>query len=195
MLNRDIDEIAMNDNGEACGVISGNEMAVAKMVVGDPSYFPKEKIRSTGQVVRCICFLNHPIDGVSDNDSAQIILPGPRVGRKNDIFVCSISSSHCVSARGVYIAIVSTKMESGKPDEEIAPGLALLGNIMQSFTTVVTTYEPVADGTSDKCFISSSFDGSSHFENDCDDLLSLYKRVTGEELDMTISADSVEADY
>jgi len=196
MLNRDIDEITMDANGQACGVKAGNEMAKAKMVIGDPSYFPREKIRSTGQVVRCICFLNHPIDGVNDNDSAQIIIPGPQVGRKNDVFVCSVSASHCVSARGVYIAIVSTKMEIGKAEEEIAPGLALLGNIMQRFTTVATTYEPIADGTSDKCFISSSFDGSSHFENDCNDLLSLYKRVTGEELDMTISADSVEAaDY
>jgi hypothetical protein len=40
-----------------------------------------------------------------------------------------------------------------------------------------------------------SFDATSHFENDCDDLLSLYKRVTGEELDLSINADSVEGDY
>ena len=60
---------------------------------------------------------------------------------------------------------------------------------------MATTYEPIGDGTDDKCFISSSFDGTSHFESDCEDLLSLYKRVTGEELDMTINADSVEADY
>ena len=43
--------------------------------------------------------------------------------------------------------------------------------------------------------ISKSFDATSHFESDCADLLSLYKRVTGEELDMTINADSVEGDY
>ena len=86
-------------------------------------------------------------------------------------------------------------MEAGKPEEEIAPGLAVLGNIMQRFTTVATTYEPISDGSDDQCFISSSFDGASHFESDVNNLLSLYKRVTGEELDMTISADSVEADY
>jgi Rab GDP dissociation inhibitor len=195
MLNRDVDEIMFDDNGSACGVKSGNEMAKAKMVIGDPSYFPREKITPTGQVVRCICFLNHPIPNTNDNSSAQIIIPGPQVGRKNDIFVCSVSDAHCVSARGIYIAIVSTKMEAGKAEEEIAPGLALLGHIMQRFTTVATTYEPAADGSEDSCYISSSFDGTSHFEKDCDDMLSLYKRITGEELDMNINADSVEADY
>jgi len=195
MLNRDIDEIEFDSNGQACGVRSGKEMARAKMVIGDPSYFPRDKIRPTGQVVRCICFLNHPVPSTNNSESAQIVIPGPQVGRQNDIFVCSISSSHAVSARGVYIAIVSTKMETGKPEEEIAPGLALLGHIMQRFTTVATTYEPISDGSDDQCFISSSFDGTSHFEGDCVDLLSLYKRVTGEELDMTINADSVEADY
>jgi Rab GDP dissociation inhibitor len=195
MLNRDVDEVVMNENGEACGIKAGNEMASAKMVIGDPSYFPRDKIKPTGQVVRCICFLDHPLPNTNDNASAQIIIPGPQVGRKNDIFVCSVSSSHAVSARGVYIAIVSTKMEVGKPEDEIKPGLALLGSILQRFTTVATTYEPNEDGTKDKCFISSSFDGTSHFENDVDDMLSLYKRITGEELDMTINADSVEADY
>lgn len=194
MLNRDVDEIMYNDDGEAIGVKSGNEMARAKFVVGDPSYFPKNKVRSTGQIVRCICLLNHPIPNCGDLESVQIIIPGPQVNRKNDIFVCSLGSSHSVSAKGVYIAIVSTKMEGSDADKEVIPGLALLGNIMQRFTTVATTYEPVSDGSSDKCFISSSFDASSHFEGDVDDLLALYKRVTGKDLDMSINADSVE-DY
>jgi len=192
MLNRDVTEIVMDENGHACGVKSGDEMAKAKMVIGDPSYFPREKVRPTGQVARCICFLNHPIENTKENKSVQIVIPGAQVGRKNDVFVCSMGSEHAVAAKGVYIAIVSTKMEIGKPEEEVAPGLKLLGQIMQRFTTVATTYEPVGDGSDDKCYISASFDGSSHFENDCDDLLSLYKRVTGEELDMTINADSVD---
>ena len=195
MLNRDVDEIVYNDSGEAIGVKAGNEMAKAKFVVGDPSYFPKEKVRETGKIVRCICFLNHPIPNTGDLESVQIIIPGPQVGRKNDIFVCSLANAHMVSAKGVYIAIVSTTMEGSEPDKEVTPGLALLGHIMQRFTMVATTYEPVSDGNADKCYISSSFDASSHFEGDVDDLLSLYKRVTGEDLDMTINADSVEADY
>jgi len=195
MLNREVDEILLDDDGKAYGIKCGNEMAKADMVIGDPSYFPREKVRPTGQVARCICFLNHPIANTNEAESVQIIIPGPQVGRVNDIFVCCVSNAHNVSARGVYIAIVSTKLEKGDPEKEVQPGLQILGQVMQRFTTVATTYEPVGSGEDDKCFISSSFDGTSHFESDCDDLLSLYKRVTGKELDMTINADSVENDY
>ena len=54
MLNRDVDEICFDDNGQACGVKSGNEMATAKMVIGDPSYFPRDKIRPTGQIGKSV---------------------------------------------------------------------------------------------------------------------------------------------
>jgi Rab GDP dissociation inhibitor len=194
MLNHDVDEIVYEE-GKAVGVKSGNAMAKAKMVIGDPSYFPRDKLRPTGQIVRCICLLNHPLPNIGNNESAQIIIPGPQVGRKNDVFVCSVSSAHACSARGIYIAIVSTKMETRNPEAEIKCGLDLLGPILQRFTSVATTYEPIHDGSEDKCYISSSFDASSHFEGDCEDLLSLYERVTGEKLDMNINADSVEADY
>mmetsp|Transcript_37538 Transcript_37538/g.57580 ORF Transcript_37538/g.57580 Transcript_37538/m.57580 type:complete len:463 (-) Transcript_37538:879-2267(-) len=195
MLNRNVDEILYNDKGEAYGIKSGNEMAKAPMVIGDPSYFPRDKIRPTGQVVRCICLLNHPLNGTNNAESVQVIIPGPQVGRVNDIFVCCMSNSLQVTPKGVYVAIVSTKAEKGHPEEDIAPGMALLGEVIQRFTTVATTYEPATDGSVDKCYISASFDGTSHFEDDVDDMLSLYKRVTGTDLDMNISADSVEADY
>jgi len=194
MLNQDVDEIIMED-GKAAGIKAGNQMAKAPIVIGDPSYFSKDKVRATGSVVRCICILNHPIPNTGDSDSAQVIIPGPQVGRTNDIFVCSMGHGMQVSAPGIYIAIVSTIVEKGNPEEDLAPGLEVLGPILQRFTSVQTNYEPISDGSDDKCFISKSFDGTSHFEADCDDFLSLYKRVTGEDLDMSISADSVEGDY
>ena len=194
MLNQTIDEILYKD-GAAYGVKAGNQMACAKMIIGDPSYFPPEKIKPTGLVVRCICLLNHPIPNTNDSESTQIVIPGPQVGRINDIFVCCMGSALQATAPGVYVAIVSTLVEKGQPDEDIAPGLQLLGPILKRFTSVTTTYEPVEDGSKDKCYISKSFDATSHFESDCDDLLSLYKRVTGEDLDMNINADSVEGDY
>jgi len=195
MLNQDIDEIMFDDDGKACGVKAGNQMAKASMVIGDPSYFKAEKIRATGSVVRCICLLNHPIPNTNNAESAQIVIPGPQVGRINDVFVCSLGHSLQTTAPGIYVAIVSTLSEKGNPDEDVAPGLQVLGPILKRFTAVSTNYEPVDDGSTDKCFISKSFDGTSHFEEDCDDLLSLYTRVTGEQLDMTINADSVEGDY
>ena len=195
MLNQDIDEILMDENGQAMGVKAGNQMAKANMIIGDPSYFKSDMIRPTGQVVRCICLLDHPIPDTNNSESAQIIIPGPQVGRVNDVFVCSMGHGLQATANGIFVAIVSTISEKANPDEDILPGLRVLGPILTRFTSVSTTYEPVADGSADKCYISKSFDATSHFEQDCDDLLSLYTRVTGEELDMTINADSVEGDY
>lgn len=199
MLNRDVDEILFDDDGKVTGITSTEDgqkmMAKAPMIVGDPSYFTQDKIKPTSQVVRCICLLNHPIPDTNENESVQIVIPGPQVGRVNDVFVCSMGHGLQVTAPGVYVAIVSTISEKHDPDQDLASGLRLLGPILKRFTSVSQQYEPVSDGSSDKCFISKSFDATSHFENDCEDLLSLYKRVTGEELDMTISADSVEADY
>jgi Rab GDP dissociation inhibitor len=165
------------------------------MIIGDSSYFPKEKSRVTGRVVRSVCFLNHPLPNTNNADSCQIIIPGPQIGRVNDVFVCMVSSALNVAAKGVYVAIVSTQVETDEPTAELNAGLGLMGQILQRFDSIAEIYEPVGDGMSDRCFISKSFDGTSHFENDCDDLLDLYKRVTGEELDMNIDASSVEADY
>jgi Rab GDP dissociation inhibitor len=197
MLNQDVAEILFNEKGEAYGIkaAGSNQMAIAKMIIGDPSYFPPEKSKPVGVVVRCICMLNHPIPNTNNAESVQIIIPGPQVGRHSDIFVCCVGHGLAVSANGIYIAIVSTVSEKGSPDDDLAPGLQLLGSILKRFTAVSTTFEPSEDGTRDKCFVSKSFDQTSHFEGDCEDLLSLYKRITGEELDMNINADSVEGDY
>ena len=57
-----------------------------------------------------------------------------------------------------------------------------------------TLYAPVGSGRADNCYISRSYDAASHFETAATDVLALYERVTGEKLDMTISADIPDAD-
>lgn len=51
--------------------------------------------------------------------------------RRNDIYVCMVSSAHNVSAPGMYIAIVSTTVETSQPLKELEPGYALLGTILE----------------------------------------------------------------
>ncbi len=46
-----------------------------------------------------------------------------------DIYIAMVSSTHNVCAKDVYVAIVSTIVETDKPELEIAPGLKLLGPI------------------------------------------------------------------
>jgi hypothetical protein len=37
---------------------------------------------------------------------------------------------------------------------------------------------------SDGCFISTTYDATSHFETEIEDVLSMYRRITGKELDL-----------
>ncbi len=88
MLNCEFSEV-LYENGVAWGIRAGNEIARAPLIIGDPSYFGPEKLRSTGRVVRSICLLNHPIPNTEDRESSQIIIPSAQTGRVNGGWVFS----------------------------------------------------------------------------------------------------------
>jgi Rab GDP dissociation inhibitor len=46
-----------------------------------------------------------------------------------------VSSTHNVCAKDVYVAIVSTIIETDRPEMEIKPGLDLLGPIHEKYDT------------------------------------------------------------
>jgi len=183
MLDKQIDEIVM-EGGKVVGVKSGDEIAKCKQVYCDPSY-ASGSVKKTGQVVRCICLLDHPIPNTKDGLSTQIIIPQKQVGRKSDIYISMVSYTHQVSAKGWFIAMISTTVETDNPEAEIQPGLNLLGPITQKFIQVSDSYEPTEDGTSSQLFISKTYDATSHFETTCVDVLDIFKRGTGEEFDFS----------
>lgn len=78
MLDKAIDEIVVGEGGKVVGVKSGNEIAKCKQVYCDPTYVP-DRVRKKGQVVRCICLLDHPIPNTKDALSTQIIIPQKQV--------------------------------------------------------------------------------------------------------------------
>lgn len=192
MLNKGVDEIMYGPDGAAWGIKTDNEVAKADIIVGDPSYFEPTKTRPVGKVVRSICFLDHPIKGTDNSESVQIIIPAKQVNRRKDIYVAMVSFAHAVASNGKYIAIASTTVETSDPIKELAPAFALIGTCLERFDSVSDLLEPVGDGSADKCYISKSYDATSHFESCSNDVLSLYHRITGTELDMTISADMNE---
>ena len=83
MLDKHVDEIVYED-GVAVGVRSGEEVAKAKIIIGDPSYFPG-KVGRVGRVIRAICVLQHPIPNTDNADSVQLIIPQNQVGRRHGI--------------------------------------------------------------------------------------------------------------
>jgi RAB protein geranylgeranyltransferase component A len=50
MLNKAVDEVLMDEQGKAWAIKTGNEVAKAPLVIGEPTYFPAEKSRVVGQV-------------------------------------------------------------------------------------------------------------------------------------------------
>uniref|UniRef100_H2Y4Y5 Rab GDP dissociation inhibitor n=1 Tax=Ciona savignyi TaxID=51511 RepID=H2Y4Y5_CIOSA len=190
MLNKPIENVEKKDG--KIEVTSEGETARAKFVVGDPSYFP-DRVKKVSQVVRAVCFLKHPINNTSDSKSCQIIIPQNQVGRKHDIYVSSVSSTHNVCSSNYYLAIVSTTVETANPEAELTPGLKLIEPIAEKFIKTSDIYEPLDDGKESQMFVSKSYDATSHFETTCDDILDVYKRVTGEDFDFTqVKKDSVE---
>jgi len=184
MLDKPIEEIVYGADGKVAGVKSQGEVAKCKFVVGDPSYFPN-KVKKTGRIIRTICVLNHPIPNTNKEHSLQIILPQRELKRRNDIYIMCISGDHNVVPKGKYMAIVSTNIETANPEAELKPALDLLGPIEHQFSSVADVFEPLDDGTKDGVFISSSFDATSHFETTGDDVLNIYKRITGKTMDLT----------
>ncbi|XP_053378440.1 rab GDP dissociation inhibitor alpha-like [Mercenaria mercenaria] len=182
MLDKKGCNIQYGEDGKVIGVESEGEVARCKMVICDPSYAP-DKVRVAGKVVRAICILDHPIPNTNDALSCQIIIPQHQVCRKHDIYVSVVSHTHQVAAKGHFLAIVSTEVETDKPESELQPGLDLLGPIAQKFVSTSDMYEPVAGSEDSNVFISKSYDATSHFETTCDDILDLYKKVTGAEFD------------
>nr|QBH73827.1 rab gdp-dissociation inhibitor [Nicoletia phytophila] len=183
MLDKPVDEIVL-ENGKVAGVRSGNEIAKCKQVYCDPSYVPN-LVKKTGQVVRCICLLNNAVPGTKDALSTQIIIPQKQVSRKSDIYVSLVSHTHQVAAKGWFIAMVSTTVETDNPEQEIKPGIDLLGGIKQKFIWVSDYYEPVDDGVQSQVFISKSYDATTHFETTCLDVLDIFRRGTGEDFDFS----------
>lgn len=189
MLNTSVDEM-LYEGDKAVGIkatMSGvEEMSFetrAKMILGDPSYFPN-KVKVVGHVLRAICILKHPLAGTNDSDSCQIIIPQHQVGRKNDIYIACVSSAHNVCPKGYWIAIVSTMAESSANHHlELQPGLERLGKIEEQFMgPPIPISEPLEDGSKDNLYISKSYDATSHFETTTDDVKNIYRRCAGEDL-------------
>lgn len=60
-----------------------------------------------------------------------------------------VSSAHAVCSKGLYIAMVSTTIETDKPELEIKPALEVLGDVLEMFVSITTLYEPTDNGKKD----------------------------------------------
>ncbi|KAG2539959.1 guanosine nucleotide diphosphate dissociation inhibitor At5g09550-like [Panicum virgatum] len=192
MLNKPECKVEFDESGKAYGVTSEGETAKCKKVVCDPSYLP-EKVKKVGRVARAICIMKHPIPDTKDSHSVQIILPKKQLKRKSDMYVFCCSYAHNVAPKGKFIAFVSTEAETDKPEIELKPGIDLLGPVEETFFDIYDRYEPINNPEEDCCFLTNSYDASTHFETTVKDVLSLYNKITGKELDLSVDLNAASA--
>jgi len=202
MLNRGDDDgpvfgegeftVEYDEAGVAKGVKTMGVVANAKIVVGDPSYFPS-MVNKVGAVVRAIVLTDTPVDFTNNNTSYQVIFPGASIGRTNDLYLFCCSNPHKVAPDGKFIVFVSTTVEGEwgtasaetVAQTELAAGLSLLKSPLRIFYDMYDLHVPKEKGTTDKVFISESFDATTHFETAITDVLSMYERIMGEKLVLT----------
>jgi Rab GDP dissociation inhibitor len=186
MLQTPVHKINYDDAGVFQNISYGNGWtAKAKYVVGDASYFP-DRSRKTGQVVRCIALLNHPINtGAKEpSKSLQIIIPYKEANRRHDVFVLQLSSENQVCPPGFFIAIVGTVVENpGNPAADLEAGLRLLGPTLETFVKTTDLFVPVDDGAKSRVFVTDSYDAETHFEKAGHNVLDLFRRIYGRPYD------------
>ncbi|XP_047316263.1 guanosine nucleotide diphosphate dissociation inhibitor At5g09550-like [Impatiens glandulifera] len=192
MLNKPECKVEFGEDGKAYGVTSEGETVKCKKVVCDPSYLP-EKVKKVGKVARAICIMSHPIPNTHEAHSVQIILPQKQLGRKSDMYLFCCSYSHNVAAKGKFIAFVATKAETDNPEVELKPGTDLLGPVDQIIFDTYDRYEPANDHTVDNCYISTSYDATTHFESTVADVITMYSQITGKTLDLTMDLNAATA--
>ncbi|KAL3724019.1 hypothetical protein ACJRO7_036097 [Eucalyptus globulus] len=192
MLNKPQCKVEFDASGKVIGVSSEGETAKCKKVVCDPSYLPG-KVKKVGKVARAICIMSHPIPDTNDSHSAQVILPQKQLGRKSDMYLFCCSYAHNVAPQGKYIAFVAAEAETDNPQQELKPGIELLGPVDEMFFDIYDRYVPTNNPEVDNCFISTSYDASTHFENTVTDVLAMYSKITGKVLNLSVDLNAASA--
>lgn len=69
-----------------------------------------------------------------------------------------MSYDHNVAAKPFFVVLVATTAETNHPEQEIAPGIRLLGRMRDCFVSVSNIYEPTIDGKTNNvsCIICES---------------------------------------
>ncbi|KAL9414521.1 hypothetical protein AB3S75_042897 [Citrus x aurantiifolia] len=192
MLNKPECKVEFDGDGKVIGVTSEGETAKCKKVVCDPSYL-HDKVQKVGKVARAICIMNHPIPDTNDSHSCQVILPQKQLGRKSDMYLFCCSYAHNVAPNGQYIAFVSTEAETDNPEVELKPGIDLLGPVDEIFFDTYDRFVPTNNHEADHCFISTSYDATTHFESTVQDVLEMYTKITGKAVDLSVDLSAASA--
>jgi Rab GDP dissociation inhibitor len=204
MLNQDISEMEFKD-GKVCAVNDkkdtakeGEKRAQAPLVIASPSYListgQQHKLKEVAKIIRVICILTNPIPHTKKAASLQIIIPQRQTGRKNDIYIMQVSSDHAVCDKGYYLAIISTTVETSQPEAELKVAFDIIGEYKEKFTIITPQYVPANENVTDNVFVTSTLDPTSTFESAAENVLKIYKQITGKDVDLENLPEDIQDD-
>ena len=194
MLNVDITDIEVDKESgrsKVWGIYEGKKSyATTKHIITSPEYLIKcgmaDRLQKIGTIVRVICIIDHPIPKTGNSNAVQIILPQKQTKRKNDIYIMCIGNSHGVCKKGYYVAIISSMQENPDVDTDLAVAFETIGPIKYRFTTKEDQYVPKGSNGQDAIYVTQTLDPTSHFETAAENVLEIYKAITGKDVDLTI---------
>ncbi|ETO22935.1 hypothetical protein RFI_14257, partial [Reticulomyxa filosa] len=201
------------------GKIEGT--AKCKQLIADPSYFLEtDRVKKTGTVARWLCILDHSVEGTGTAQSAQIILPCKQVlssfiylmgrsrvdqekeknntiitGHKSDIYISVMSSALQVAPKERFLAMISAQVYTNNPKRELGVAYQLLGKVLKDFFLVNDTYVPAKELGADGVFICSSMDATTHFQASSREVMTIFKELTGKDVDLTENPDAIEEQF
>jgi len=194
MLNVEITNIevdASSGKSKVWGIYEGKKsFATTKYIIASPEYLIKtglsERLQKIGTIVRVICIIDHPIAKTGNSNAVQIILPQKQTKRQNDIYIMSIGNSHGVSKKGYYVAVISSIQENPDVEADFAIAFETIGAIKHKFVTREDQYVPKSSNGKDCIFVTNTLDPTSHFETAAENVIEIYKAITGKDVDLTI---------
>ena len=184
----DIEEILYDENNKFKGIkTTKGETIYGKILLSSPEYMIKfNKIENKRKILRRIIIANITyLNQIPKEDSCQIIIPKKQTGMKDDIYILRSSYGHCISRKGFCVFFMSCWDDGRNFDLQLKPAMDVLEinkNIVDIFDMKCDYYEPIDKNFGDNIFISNSFLPQSHFEDDFDDIINEFGKITDAKL-------------
>merc|ERR1712087_861630 len=99
----------------------------------------------------------------------------------------------CIERLQLY-AMISAQVYTAQPKKELAVAFRLFGKVLKDFFMVNDTYEATNGAVDDGVFIPSSMDATTHFERTTNEVMAIYKQITGEDVDLNAQPETLGQD-
>merc|ERR1712129_601017 len=93
----------------------------------------------------------------------------------------------------IYVSVQSSELQAA-PKKELGVAYKLLGKVLKDFFAVNDTFSSANGQEDDNVFIPSSMDASTHFEQTTQEVMKIYKEITGQDVDLNANPESLGDD-